>query len=71
MFRYAVIFLIISLIAGGLGLTNISVMAKRISFVLFGLFFLIFLGLLGFAWLVGEALSQSSLLPAASAVLPA
>jgi uncharacterized membrane protein YtjA (UPF0391 family) len=59
MFRYAVIFLIISLIAGGLGLTNISVLAKRISFVLFALFFLIFLALLGFAWIVGEALNHA------------
>lgn len=54
-FRYAIIFLIISVIAGGIGLTNISVIAKRISFVLFGLFFLGFLALLGFAYLVGAA----------------
>lgn len=71
MFRYAVIFLIISLIAGGLGLTNISLVARRIAFVLFALFFLIFLGLLGFAWLIGEAISQASALPAATALLPA
>jgi uncharacterized membrane protein YtjA (UPF0391 family) len=48
-FRYAIIFLIISLLAGGVGLTNISVIAKRISLVLFALFFLGFLALLGFA----------------------
>jgi uncharacterized membrane protein YtjA (UPF0391 family) len=35
MFKYAVIFLIISLIAGALGFTNASVIAKRISLVLF------------------------------------
>jgi uncharacterized membrane protein YtjA (UPF0391 family) len=56
MFKYAVIFLIISLIAGALGLTNISVVAKRISLVLFGLFFLMFLLVLGLAFLVSEAI---------------
>ena len=61
MLKYAIIFLIISLIAGGIGLTNISVIAKRISLVLFALFFLGFLALLGFAYLLGEALSHSSL----------
>ncbi len=61
MLRYTIIFLIISLVAGGLGLTNISVIAKRISFLFFALFFLAFLALIGFAWLVGEAISQSSL----------
>jgi uncharacterized membrane protein YtjA (UPF0391 family) len=71
MFRYAVIFLIISLIAGGLGLTNISVLAKRVSFVLFALFFLIFLALLGFAWLVGEVLDHAWLVPALASVLAA
>ena len=40
MFRWAVICLIISLIAGGLGLTNISVFAKRLSMIFFALFFL-------------------------------
>ncbi len=57
--HWAVIFLIISLIAGAAGLTNISVIAKRISMVLFALFFLAFLALLGFAWLVGEAISAN------------
>lgn len=47
MFRWAVLFLILSLTAGGLGLTNISQFAKRISMILFGLFFLGFLALLG------------------------
>jgi uncharacterized membrane protein YtjA (UPF0391 family) len=61
MFKYAVIFLIISLVAGAAGLTNISVVAKRISMVLFALFFVGFLILLGFAYMVGEALSQSYL----------
>jgi uncharacterized membrane protein YtjA (UPF0391 family) len=31
MLKYAIIFLIISIIAGALGLTNVSQLAKRIS----------------------------------------
>jgi uncharacterized membrane protein YtjA (UPF0391 family) len=59
--KYAIIFLVISLIAGGIGLTNISVIARRISLVLFALFFLGFLALLGFAYLLGQAISHSTL----------
>ena len=55
MLRYAIIFLVLSLIAGGLGLTNFSVLFKRISLAFFVLFFLGFLALLGFAYLLGEA----------------
>jgi uncharacterized membrane protein YtjA (UPF0391 family) len=55
MLRFAILFLIVSLIAGGIGLTNISGIAKRISLVLFALSFLGFLALLGFAYLLGEA----------------
>jgi uncharacterized membrane protein YtjA (UPF0391 family) len=55
MLKWAVIFLIISLIAGGIGLTGISSFAKRVSMVLFALFFLGFLALLGFAYLLGGA----------------
>jgi uncharacterized membrane protein YtjA (UPF0391 family) len=62
--RYAIIFLIISLVAGAFGLTNISVIAKRISLILFGIFFIIFLIVLGIALLLGEAL-RSSMLPVA------
>jgi hypothetical protein len=51
------------LIAGAVGLTNVSRVAKRISMVLFALFFLGFLALLGFAYLLGEAISHSLLLP--------
>ena len=64
MFRWAVLFLILSLVAGGLGLTNISEFAKKISIILFALFFLGFLALLGFAYLVGSAISASILAPA-------
>ena len=42
MFKYAVFFLVLSLIAGALGLTNVSRVAKRISLVLFALLFLVF-----------------------------
>lgn len=55
MFKWAVIFLIISLIAGAIGLTGISTFAKRVAMVLFALFFLGFLALLGFAFLLGSA----------------
>ena len=67
MFKFAIIFLIISLVAGAVGMTNVSVMAKRISLILFGLFFLGFLALLGFAYLLGAAFNaaqQSMLLGA-------
>jgi uncharacterized membrane protein YtjA (UPF0391 family) len=63
-FRWAVICLIISLLAGGLGLTNISAFAKRLSMIFFALFFLGFLALLGFAYLVGSALTHTELVPA-------
>ena len=55
MFKYALMFFIVSLIAGGVGLTNISTFARRVSMVLFAMFFLGFLALLGFAYLLGEA----------------
>ena len=68
MFKWAVICLIISLVAGGLGLTTVSVFAKRMSLILFALFFLGFLALLGFAYLVSSAINHSQLLPAVVAV---
>jgi uncharacterized membrane protein YtjA (UPF0391 family) len=71
MFKYAVIFLIISLVAGALGLTNVSAIAKRISLILFALFFVVFLILLGFALLVGEAMEHAWLMPATLAPIEA
>lgn len=59
MLRYAIIFLVLSLVAGALGLTNISALAKKISLILFALFFVGFLILLGFAWLVAGAIAPS------------
>ncbi|GLK84612.1 DUF1328 domain-containing protein [Ancylobacter defluvii] len=60
MFKYAVIFLVISLIAGGIGFTGVSALARRISFILFGLFFLGFLALIGLALLVDKAMTSPS-----------
>jgi uncharacterized membrane protein YtjA (UPF0391 family) len=68
MFKWAVICLVISLVAGGLGLTNVSAFAKRLSLIFFALFFLGFLALLGFAYLVSSAVSHSELLPAFVAI---
>jgi uncharacterized membrane protein YtjA (UPF0391 family) len=68
MFRWAVICLIISLIAGGFGLTTVSAFAKRLAMIFFALFLLGFLVLLGFAYLVAGAVSHSELLPALVAV---
>jgi uncharacterized membrane protein YtjA (UPF0391 family) len=61
MLRWAILFLIISLIAGGFGFANFSDFTRKISFILFGLFFLGFLLLLGFAMLVTQALAGVSL----------
>jgi uncharacterized membrane protein YtjA (UPF0391 family) len=64
MLRYAIIFLIISVIAGAFGFANISDLTRRISFILFALFFIGFLILLGFALLVVEATDGAALAPA-------
>ncbi len=69
MFRWAIICLVISLVAGGLGLTNISAFAKKLSMIFFGLFFLGFLVLLAFAYLVTAAVSHSEWVPALVASL--
>jgi uncharacterized membrane protein YtjA (UPF0391 family) len=71
MLKYALMFLVISLLAGAIGFTGISDVARRISLVLFGLFFLGFLLLIGFALLVDRAMESSLLLPAAALILPA
>ena len=60
MLRWAVICLVISLIAGGLGLTSISAFAKRVALIFFALFLLGFLALVGFAYLVSSAVYHSS-----------
>jgi len=55
MLRFAIIFLIISLIAGALGLVNISAVTRRISMILFAIFFLMAAVLFGMVFLIGEA----------------
>jgi uncharacterized membrane protein YtjA (UPF0391 family) len=68
MFRWAVICLVISLLAGGLGLTGISGFAKRLSIIFFALFFVGFLLFLGATYLVVGAATSSQLMPALVAV---
>ncbi|MFG1426059.1 DUF1328 domain-containing protein [Roseixanthobacter glucoisosaccharinicivorans] len=63
MLKYAVIFLVISMIAGAMGFFNVSAVARRISFVLFGIFIaLAGLVLLAFL-LLGHVTGSASLLP--------
>jgi uncharacterized membrane protein YtjA (UPF0391 family) len=63
MLKYAIIFLVISMIAGAMGFFNVSAVARRISFVLFGIFIaLAALVLLAFV-LLGHATGSASLLP--------
>ena len=55
MLKYAIIFLVISLVAGALGLTNVQLISRRISMALFAIFFLIAAVLFGIVVLIGEA----------------
>jgi uncharacterized membrane protein YtjA (UPF0391 family) len=57
MFEYAVLLLIVALITGTLGLTNLSDIAKKISLVVFAVSFLMFLALVGFAYLARDAIA--------------
>jgi uncharacterized membrane protein YtjA (UPF0391 family) len=57
MFKFAIIFLVISLVAGAIGLTNVSQVARRISMALFALFFLMAAVIFGLAWMIGAALT--------------
>jgi uncharacterized membrane protein YtjA (UPF0391 family) len=59
--RLAIIFLVISLVAGAFGFINVSDVARRISLVLFALFFIGFLIFLGLAMLVVDAVSAPAL----------
>jgi uncharacterized membrane protein YtjA (UPF0391 family) len=56
MLKWALIFLVISLIAGALGFTGVARGAGTIAKILFGIFLAIFLVLLLMALLAGEAL---------------
>ena len=62
MLKYAVIFLIISVIAGALGFMNISALARRISLILFGLFLGLALLVLMFFLLLDKVTDQQALL---------
>jgi len=54
MLKWALIFLVVSLVAGALGFTGVASGARTIAKVLFGLFLLLFLLLLLLAWGAGE-----------------
>jgi uncharacterized membrane protein YtjA (UPF0391 family) len=59
MLRWAIIFLVISLVAGGLGFTGLAAGAGRIAKILFGLFFALFVLVILLAVLVGDLLSTT------------
>lgn len=54
MLKWALIFLVISLVAGALGFSGIASGAKTIAKVLFGLFLVGFIILILLAWGAGE-----------------
>lgn len=54
MLKWAIIFLVVSFIAGGLGFTGIASGAAWISKLLFGLFLVLFVVFLLLAWTAGE-----------------
>lgn len=58
MLKWAVIFLVISLIAGALGFTNISAATARISKILFAIFFALFVIVIIIAIGLGELLTR-------------
>jgi uncharacterized membrane protein YtjA (UPF0391 family) len=54
MLKWALIFLVISLVAGALGFTGVASGARSIAKLLFGVFIVIFLILVVLAWSAGE-----------------
>lgn len=54
MLKWALIFLVVSLVAGALGFTGVASGAKTIAKVLFGIFLLIFVIFILLAWGAGE-----------------
>jgi len=54
MLKWALIFLVVSLVAGALGFTGIASGARTLAKVLFGLFLLAFIVLVLLAWAAGE-----------------
>ncbi|WP_341987931.1 DUF1328 family protein [Azorhizobium sp. AG788] len=61
MLKYAVIFLILSLIAGAMGFITVSQVARKISLVLFALFLGMALLVAGFVLLLAKATSAGTL----------
>jgi uncharacterized membrane protein YtjA (UPF0391 family) len=57
MLKWALIFLVISLVAGAFGFTGVASGAKTISKVLFGLFLLGFIIFILLAWSAGQLLT--------------
>ncbi|WP_230530230.1 DUF1328 domain-containing protein [Microvirga roseola] len=54
MLEWALVFLVISLVAGALGFTGIASGAKTIAKILFGIFLVLFIILILLAWGAGE-----------------
>jgi uncharacterized membrane protein YtjA (UPF0391 family) len=54
--KWAIIFLVISLVAGALGFSNVSSLAGRLAKILFAIFFILFLIVLVFSFMAGEFL---------------
>jgi uncharacterized membrane protein YtjA (UPF0391 family) len=54
MLKWALIFLVVSLVAGALGFTGVASGAKTIAKVLFGIFLIGFILLVLLAWGAGE-----------------
>jgi len=54
MLKWALIFLVVSLVAGALGFTGVASGARTVAKILFGLFLLGFILLLLLAWGAGE-----------------
>jgi uncharacterized membrane protein YtjA (UPF0391 family) len=57
MLKWALIFLVVSLVAGALGFTGVASGAKTVAKILFGLFLLGFIILILLAWGAGELLT--------------
>ena len=55
MLKFAIVSLVLSLMAGAVGMTNTSAILRKVSLALFALFFIGFLALLAFAYLLGAA----------------
>jgi uncharacterized membrane protein YtjA (UPF0391 family) len=67
MFKYAAVFLVVSLAAGVLGLVELPVTARRVALALFALFFALFLGASAMVWMSDEPLMPG---PSAQAARP-